>query len=354
MEALATLVSMESGGGRKGQTSKEINEGISRIGLPPGSSFMRPGLFELSRLSEAAPGPANNRSSLQSHSAALNMQSALLAARMADEQETLALYLQQRQKASLGLQLEQFRRIQAASMLYGPGVGAPSAAALHHLDSLLAARHTQLAVASDLAQAQHLLQAQHYAGGVLPPSVPLSSTSSTMPNVLAMTNKRGLDAFTSDKLIIERPGEYQHLSKKARNALSQNAVAKDHGRPPADSGVDEEALYEAEEEKNGHRFRAYQFEQWTEKFQELCDFRKVKGHCQVPHTYKENPSCTLSKVVTTKAIHAPFPYLISCRSPCVPLFCDHSSTLGQTSALSIQAQDGKQNVDHDRSTRQAS
>jgi hypothetical protein len=31
-------------------------------------------------------------------------------------------------------------------------------------------------------------------------------------------------------------------------------------------------------------------EQWTEKFEELVQFRQTKGHCCVPHTYKENPA----------------------------------------------------------------
>lgn len=36
------------------------------------------------------------------------------------------------------------------------------------------------------------------------------------------------------------------------------------------------------------RFREYQAEIWTEKFEDLCDFRRVHGHCHVPHSYKEN------------------------------------------------------------------
>jgi Helicase associated domain len=36
------------------------------------------------------------------------------------------------------------------------------------------------------------------------------------------------------------------------------------------------------------RFRPYQAGQWSEKFQELCDYRDEFGHCLVPHTYNEN------------------------------------------------------------------
>lgn len=43
-------------------------------------------------------------------------------------------------------------------------------------------------------------------------------------------------------------------------------------------------------EEAARRFRPYQAEQWSEKFQELCDFKKNKGHCCVPHTFTENPA----------------------------------------------------------------
>ena len=43
-------------------------------------------------------------------------------------------------------------------------------------------------------------------------------------------------------------------------------------------------------EEAARRFRPYQAEQWSEKFQELCEFKKNKGHCCVPHTFTENPA----------------------------------------------------------------
>jgi len=38
------------------------------------------------------------------------------------------------------------------------------------------------------------------------------------------------------------------------------------------------------------KFRAYQAENWTEKFEELLRFRKENGHCLVPNSHPENPS----------------------------------------------------------------
>ncbi len=119
----------------------------------------------------------------------------------------------------------------------------------------------------------------------------LSASPGIISDLLGRSNKRGSDTISDEGLNNNCRSED---SKKARKS-TQYAATKDHVRSPADSGVDEEGLYESDEEKSGHRFRAYQFEQWTEKFQELCDFRKIRGHCQVPHTFKDNPSRKLSK-----------------------------------------------------------
>jgi hypothetical protein len=44
------------------------------------------------------------------------------------------------------------------------------------------------------------------------------------------------------------------------------------------------------EEDAARRFRPYQADQWSEKFEELLQFKQERGHCCVPHTFKENPS----------------------------------------------------------------
>jgi hypothetical protein len=45
-----------------------------------------------------------------------------------------------------------------------------------------------------------------------------------------------------------------------------------------------------EEEDTARRFRPYQAEQWSEKFNELLAFKAERGHCCVPHTFEDNPS----------------------------------------------------------------
>mmetsp|Transcript_8035 Transcript_8035/g.12730 ORF Transcript_8035/g.12730 Transcript_8035/m.12730 type:complete len:677 (-) Transcript_8035:217-2247(-) len=44
----------------------------------------------------------------------------------------------------------------------------------------------------------------------------------------------------------------------------------------------------ADNKKNGQRFRNYQCEQWTQKYHELLQFKEEHGNCQVPHCYKAN------------------------------------------------------------------
>jgi hypothetical protein len=38
------------------------------------------------------------------------------------------------------------------------------------------------------------------------------------------------------------------------------------------------------------KFRVYQTEKWSVKFQELLDYRQIHGHCQVPHGYRPSPT----------------------------------------------------------------
>lgn len=52
---------------------------------------------------------------------------------------------------------------------------------------------------------------------------------------------------------------------------------------PDQSGDDAEG-----EDLKDVRFREYQAEIWSEKFEDLCEFRRQYGHCHVPHTYTEN------------------------------------------------------------------
>lgn len=45
-----------------------------------------------------------------------------------------------------------------------------------------------------------------------------------------------------------------------------------------------------ESDDSGVKFRLYQAEKWHVKFEELLQYKRIHGHCQVPHGYKQNPT----------------------------------------------------------------
>jgi hypothetical protein len=51
------------------------------------------------------------------------------------------------------------------------------------------------------------------------------------------------------------------------------------------SNADEDDL---DDDDKDVRFREYQAEIWSEKFEDLCEFRRQYGHCHVPHSFEEN------------------------------------------------------------------
>lgn len=57
---------------------------------------------------------------------------------------------------------------------------------------------------------------------------------------------------------------------------------------PANPKKRSRGVEEEDDEDDENRFRPYQAGQWSEKFQELLEYRERMGHCLVPHTYKEN------------------------------------------------------------------
>lgn len=223
------------------------------------------------------------------------------ATRMAEAQEVLALYQQQQSNLQEQIQLEQLRRMQAAMLLYQH----PHAATLQ---SLLASHHHAAAnFASEMFSNQRLFPHLPQATNTAVPqkavasegkikAEPKATASGTSPGLLSLAPKRPLDGTNHNKPVSERPEEYQHLSKKARGTPAQLAVSVATGEakhcPPqaqTSKDSDDQSQY-SDVDLNGQRFRPYQYEQWTEKFQDLISFRKEKGHCQVPHTYKENPA----------------------------------------------------------------
>ncbi len=57
---------------------------------------------------------------------------------------------------------------------------------------------------------------------------------------------------------------------------------------PAPRDADDESEDDNSEDMKDVRFREYQAEIWSEKFEDLCEFRRKYGHCHVPHTFTDN------------------------------------------------------------------
>lgn len=62
------------------------------------------------------------------------------------------------------------------------------------------------------------------------------------------------------------------------------------GKPSSTSTSDDEddQSDDSNDELKDVRFREYQAEIWSEKFEDLCEFRRLYGHCHVPHTFTDN------------------------------------------------------------------
>jgi hypothetical protein len=70
------------------------------------------------------------------------------------------------------------------------------------------------------------------------------------------------------------------------NSGSDDVASNEDGASAEDE--DDEVASATAEPDGGVRFREYQAEIWSEKFEELCLFRRQQGHCHVPHHYMEN------------------------------------------------------------------
>ena len=75
--------------------------------------------------------------------------------------------------------------------------------------------------------------------------------------------------------------ELQHHDAPAARPLKKIKTSMKNALPVAPEDSEDEA---------NNCFRLYQAEQWTQRFEELCDFAKDHGHCQVPHTFQKYPA----------------------------------------------------------------
>jgi hypothetical protein len=151
-----------------------------------------------------------------------------------------------------------------------------AAAAASSRDTALAAlAHRQQQLQLDHLQQLQQLQAQypqlypHAQAGYLTPQTSL----------LAQTLLRNQEAAKS------KGSEGANLVPSTHSKTMVDNVPKGAGglkRARRDSDPSSGDEDDDDDSSKGKRFRPYQSEQWTEKFQELCNFRKAKGHWYVP------------------------------------------------------------------------
>lgn len=91
-----------------------------------------------------------------------------------------------------------------------------------------------------------------------------------LPTPIAPANcKREFPTTTTSSSVASRPAK----RRKSESKQQQQSDSDDSSADEAGAG----------------RFRMYQAEKWMVKFDELVEYKKKHGHCQVPHAYKENP-----------------------------------------------------------------
>ena len=70
-------------------------------------------------------------------------------------------------------------------------------------------------------------------------------------------------------------------TKRPKMAVGKSSVA-------STSDDEDDQSEDTNDDLKDVRFREYQAEIWSEKFEDLCEFRRQYGHCHVSHTFTDN------------------------------------------------------------------
>jgi Helicase associated domain len=196
----------------------------------------------------------------------------------------------------------------------------------HHqqplLSSTLAAQQRQLRQQRQLLQQQQLqlqlleqqrmqLNLMNQVGGgsceTFDDLTPVMANNGAFEDVVGMINGQTESTFaTQDDIFSEVPAPTPISSSTAlmlsnschqsgtKRTISESAMISDSSQEDDDYFQNDNGGFDGDDELNGsdsnheRRFRPYQAGQWSEKYEELCDYRQKMGHCLVPHTYTEN------------------------------------------------------------------
>ena len=246
--SLASLVQLELGGGR--EESEPSGVPIATAG--PGATDVPSATLSAPRIGGGESSPTL-RERLIAEEASLGHQVQLEVAAQLVARHRAEAVLRQRQLE----QLRQVHAMQQLSLLYPPTTTTSALGSSFLVEALLAQRQQQEQQLLAAAAAANAASAVDFARATARPSSLLSTVAaaSSSNGAAAIDSSADKIAHTAPKRAVDKiPSELQGNKKQKR-----------------EDGDDDD-------DSKGHRFRPYQYEQWTEKFQELTDFKKVKGH----------------------------------------------------------------------------
>ena len=116
--------------------------------------------------------------------------------------------------------------------------------------------------------------------------VPFANKSSIQPSQVA--SSQSIDPLLGQQrqqLQQAMMPQQQHLNMVSSTPGAMNMNNKKRSRDFDDATEFSDGSCDDSKDR---RFRPYQAGQWSEKFEELCEYRNKFCHCLVPHTYHEN------------------------------------------------------------------
>jgi len=116
-----------------------------------------------------------------------------------------------------------------------------------------------------------------------------TATTATIP--IPMTNNNNNNNASNDNVDHSHNNAHSSssMSTSSASASASASIATETEATSTATATATATTMTATVEKKEVKFRAYQAENWTEKFEELLQFRDENGHCLVPNCHPENP-----------------------------------------------------------------
>mmetsp|Transcript_29965 Transcript_29965/g.30454 ORF Transcript_29965/g.30454 Transcript_29965/m.30454 type:complete len:265 (-) Transcript_29965:25-819(-) len=116
-----------------------------------------------------------------------------------------------------------------------------------------------------------------------------TATTATIP--IPMTNNNNNNNASNDNVDHSHNNAHSSssMSTSSASASASASIATETEATSTARVTATATTMTATVEKKEVKFRAYQAENWTEKFEEFLQFRDENGHCLVPNCHPENP-----------------------------------------------------------------